>query len=108
MQNINIKVLIKLYVNLLQNCLRKYLQLVVKSNILKWTYGQSGYDYRNQHAKFEIDRTILKCLNQRKNLTVTDVQTDGPTLIIEKYINRQTEGLASFRNVSHLKIFKYA
>ena len=30
---------------------------------------------------FEIDRTILTCLNE---LTVTDAQTDGPTLIIEK------------------------
>ena len=28
--------------------------------------------YRNYHAKFEIDRTILTCLNKRKELFVTD------------------------------------
>ena len=35
--------------------------------------------YGNHHAKFEIDSTIQMCLNQRKELTVTD----GPTLFIE-------------------------
>ena len=39
-----------------------------KSTCLKWTYGNSGYDYtvtmlsnyyRNYHAKFEFDRIIL-------------------------------------------------
>ncbi len=32
----------------------------------------------------EIDRASLTCLNKPKELTVTDVQTDGLTLIIEK------------------------
>ena len=40
--------------------------------------------YRNHHAKFEIDRTILSSLNKRKKLSVTDGRADGPTLIIEK------------------------
>ena len=30
----------------------------------------------NHHAKFEIDRIILKCLNQQKELTVPDGRTD--------------------------------
>ncbi len=30
----------------------------------------------NHHARFEIDRTILTSLNERKELTVTDGQTD--------------------------------
>ncbi len=35
--------------------------------------------------KIKIDRTILICLNQRQELTVTDIKTaGGPTLIIEK------------------------
>ena len=41
-----------------------------KSTYLKWTYGHSGYafqivpnNYRNHHAKFEIDWIILTCLN---------------------------------------------
>ena len=34
--------------------------------------------YRNHHhAKFEIDRTILTCLNYLKDLTDTDVLTDS-------------------------------
>ena len=36
---------------------------------------RSNY-YWNHHAKFEIDRTILTYLNQRKELTVTDGRTD--------------------------------
>ena len=32
--------------------------------------------YWNHHSKFEIDLSILKCLNLRKELTVTDRRTD--------------------------------
>ena len=32
--------------------------------------------YRNHYAKFEIDRTILKCLNYQTELTVTEERTD--------------------------------
>ena len=39
----------------------------------------------NHHSKFEIDGTILACLNERKKLTVTDGRMyGGPTLAIEK------------------------
>ena len=34
--------------------------------------------FLNYHAKFEIDRTNLTCLKQRKELTVTDRQTNRP------------------------------
>ena len=32
--------------------------------------------FRNNNTKFEIYRTILTCLNQQKELTVTDGRTD--------------------------------
>ena len=52
---------------------KNFYQKSNKSAGFKWTYGLSGNDrvaalsksncYRNKHAKFEIDRTILTCLN---------------------------------------------
>ena len=39
--------------------------------------------YKNHHAKFGIDRKIVIYLNERKDLSVRDVLTDGPTLIIQ-------------------------
>ena len=41
--------------------------------MVKWTYGPSGDGsivpgfYRNHHAKYEINKTIITCLNKRKN-----------------------------------------
>ena len=35
--------------------------------------------YTNHHAKFEIDRTILICLNLLKDISVTDKRTYGRT-----------------------------
>ena len=35
--------------------------------------------YRNQHAKFEIDRIILTCLDWRNQLTLTNTRTYGGT-----------------------------
>ena len=38
--------------------------------------------FRNSYAKFEIDRIILICLNQRSNQPI--YCTNGPILTVEK------------------------
>ena len=63
-------------------------QYTKKSACFKWACGLSVNDYRVaalseiNHAKFQIDKAILTCLNQRKELTF--IRMDGPTLFVEK------------------------
>ncbi len=59
-------------------------------------YGLFGTNYRellhycfgNYHSSIEIDRTILTCLNEQKELFITD----GPTLNIEKLLIKTLQG----------------
>ncbi len=41
-------------------------------------FQSRNYLLKNHLAKFEIDRTILTCLNEQKKLTVMDGRSDLP------------------------------
>ncbi len=86
-----------------------------KSSCLKWRYCRSDIDHRVaslftrylincQRNKFEIDRSILKCINQRKDITVTDGRTDPNcrNLRFKKFLYSQLE-----RAELHVRIWSY-
>ena len=68
-----------LFYSLIHNFLSRRLKNQHHSDFLNWTEL-----IQELSCKFEIYRTILICLNYRSELSVTNVRTYGPTLIIKK------------------------
>ena len=60
----------------------------------------------NQHAKIKIDRTIVTCLHLRKELTVTDEWTYGPTLIMKSLAFNNYEEHNRYRHTDRFKVSK--